>query len=228
MFIISSAIYAVLTIIFISLMIVYIYMCHVNNKYKSSCMVYKVDSGTSLAVVIIMVSTYAFLTAFCVGDLPSVWTNSLFLLCVGVAIFISVLMCGILKKHAEDKIRYAETFLADEKVIRKINECNAGIDKMQKEANQYHSGSDEYAVITESIASLKTMVKELNMIHVELQRQKIMLNAELGAESMNNVILRDEQSIRDNINKQREKIKAMKRLEDPMSDLRALMAKYNI
>ena len=96
-------------------------------------MVYKVDSGTSLAVILIMVSTYAFLTALCIGDLPSVWTNSLFLVCVSISVFISFLMCGILKKHAEDKIRYAETFLADEKVIRKINECNVGISKMQKE-----------------------------------------------------------------------------------------------
>ena len=52
-----------------------------NNRYKELINVYNMEISTSIGIISFTTIIYLFLTGFCIGDLPTIWSSTVFVLC---------------------------------------------------------------------------------------------------------------------------------------------------
>ena len=121
MLIIGTILYAALTIIFVPILLVLIYISIINSRYSDVFNVYNIETSTVIGLASFIIIIYMFLTGFCIGDLPVIWTSTIFIFCFIGSIFLSLLICKILKFFNRDRIKYANVLLADKQICEKIN-----------------------------------------------------------------------------------------------------------
>lgn len=195
MFILNTTLYTVLTIVFVPALIVLAYMMLSNAKYKEIINIYGISgSGISSLFTVILIG-YIFLTGLCVRELSFVWTSTLFLGSLACSAFIAVVICRILRSLNRDRIQYGNIVAADEAIQDKIMECSAQLDELKKTLIISGISADARWDNNMRLEELRETLGKLTKMHQELQQQKIMMNASLGAREMKGVMLGDNKEI---------------------------------
>ena len=228
MFIIGTALYAALTIIFIPILLVLIYMLITNNRYVEVMNIYNTETSTIIGWIGALGMVYLFLTGFCIGDLPVVWTNFIFILALIGSCFLSCVICKIIKFYNRDRIKYANILLADKQICDKLEIGQRQLDELKKIMHTTSTNSATREVNQMQIQELKNMLIKLVDIHQELQKQKILMNASISTNEMKNVVLSDTNSVNQKIDKEIDKIECTKIINDNYSSVKNLMKKYGI
>lgn len=228
MFIIGTAIYAALTIIFIPILLVLIYMLVTNSRYSEVMNIYNTAPSTIIGWIGVISIAYLFLTGFCIGELPVIWTNIVFLICLAGSVFISGIICKVVKFYNKDRIKYGNILLADKQICDKLEIGRNQLEEL-KILMETTSVTPEIKKINQArVAELKEMLSKLVNIHQELQTQKILLNTAISTKEMKNVVLSDSKSINDRIDNEIDKIESHKIISDRYSSVKSLMKKYNV
>lgn len=228
MFIIGTALYAALTIIFVPILLVFSYMLIVNNRYKDIINVFNVETSTILGGIGIAIALYVFLTGFCIGDLPVIWTSTVFIACFVGSLILSITICKIVKFYNRDRIKYANILLADKQICDKLAVGSQQLNSLKTIMNQTSYSVETKEYNKQQIKELQDVLNKLVEIHQELQQQKILMNASLSTSEMKHVVLSDNSSVNKALNKEKDKISSRKLITDNYSSVRNLMNKYNV
>lgn len=228
MFIIGTALYAALTIIFVPILLVFSYMLVVNNRYKDIINVFNVETSTILGGIGITTALYLFLTGFCIGDLPVIWTSTVFVACFIGSVILSITICKIVKFYNKDRIKYANILLADKQICEKLKEGTSQLNVLKEIMNQTSYSLETKEYNKQQVRELQDVLNKLVDIHQELQHQKILMNASLSTSEMKNVVLSDNKTVNRTLEREKDKISSRKLITDDYRSVRNLMNKYHI
>lgn len=228
MFIIGTALYAALSIIFIPIILVLIYILITNSRYGDIISVYGIETPNAVGALTIVMAIYLFMTGFCLGDIPGLLKNTVFIICLVGSAVLSLIIIRIMNFYNRERIKYANVIIADEKICDKITEVNKQLEDMKKTMGQTSLTAGLRDSNNVQITEINSMLKQLIVIHQELQQQKILLNTSLSTKELKNISLKDSKSVQESLNKQTDKFKAHRLLTDDLGNVRDIMRKYNI
>lgn len=229
MFVIGTLIYTALTILYIPLLLVFLYIIIVNNRYRDIMCVYNIETHSAVGWMATITTIYLFLFGFCLGELPKVWTNSLFLVCFIGSIFLSITICKILNFINRDRIKYANVMLADEQIMDKLDVATKQMNELKNIMNITSGTSPEMRAINKAqLDDMNKMLSKLVEIHQELQKQKVIMNAGLSTNEMKNVTLKDSRTVHKTLDYNKAKFEANNYICDDYRSVKKLMKKYNI
>lgn len=228
MFIIGTALYSALTIIFVPALIVLAYMMATNSKYNGVINVYGISGSGIGGLIWTGIISYIFLSGLCAGELPVIWKSTLFLIELGCSIVIAVIICRILRFMNRDRIKYAEIILADEEIQEKIVTNSQYLEELQKTMNSSAYTPEAREINKERIASLRETINKLSQIHNELQEQKIIMNAAIGSVGVKNVLLSSNSAVNKKLDRELGRFNINRYIDSNKRDVHDIMSKYKI
>lgn len=214
----NTFLYTGLTIIFISFTIVGAYMIYVNSQYEEYVTIYEIDKTLIMGAWFVGLFIFCFASGKTGGQLPVIWKDTVFLLCLGASIFIAIVMCGVLKIGKQEIIMYGNLLKADANIVKKTITASKTLEELKK---FNHSQS-----VSQEIRSMEQMIKSLENIHSELQAQKVIFNASFSTKEMKSVIMADSDAVNSNILYELDKIQGHKDLTSSLSDVKKILKKY--
>lgn len=228
MLIFGTILYAALTIIFVPILMVLIYISIINNRYDDVFNVYNIESSTIIGFISFMIIIYLFLTGFCIGDLPIIWRSTIFIMCFIGSIFLSFSICKILKFFNRDRIKYANILLADKQICDKINVGKKQLSDLKSIMNMNSYTQELRERNKEQLSDIQEMLNKLVIIHQELQQQKILMNTSMSSTEMKNVVLKDSKTVHKILDLETDKFESHRIISDNYRSVRKLMKKYNV
>lgn len=226
MFIINTIFYTMMTIAFVPALIILAYILLTNSKYNGIINVFGISSSTVWWLLAVMFAIYCFFAGSSYENLPTIWSSTVFIACFVGSLFLAGTICGVMRIANAERIKYANTVLADEKICEKIRLCDKQIQELT--GTMAHTGlSTEMAKLNQQrINEVKEMAAKLVKIHQELQEQKIILNAGLSTRETRNVVLKDKRTVNKMLDKEAGKFNMHRDLTSGYGSAADVIRKY--
>lgn len=227
-FMLNIGLFAAASVIVFPAVIVLAYIYIINNRYVDVCRVYEVEDSSIAIFIGCLSAAYIFLCGYFRADIPFIIGNVTFLICMGLSLFLSIVIIQVLAFFYRDKIKYANILLADKKICSKVQVLSEQIGELLKTMNYTAKTPSQKKENDLQIKEMRSMVTKLIVLHQELQAQKVLMTTKLGTNEIKKgrVDYRDGKNIAKELDTELDKINAFQMIGHDYRDIKDLIKKY--